>query len=383
MNKNSTEENEKPPGQKPHQITVIFNRVGQRREGLAIDQLADMDTLTTAIDIAKGLKKIGYAVDLFDVKPSNFESLPFYPTDLFFNSCFGIGNIPKSEYQIPQILDHNQKPYTGGDANNILLTTDKYAAKQILKENGLPTALAKIFEHPGESLPHYLKFPLMVKPSQQDASQGISNKSIVTNRQELNQRIAFINKWYREPALVEEFIDGREINAAILGNDKDLTVLPISEIVFGESFQKKEHGQKRWPIVSFAAKWLKNTTVYKETAGVCPTLLPRDLEDKIKELAKKAYQLMNCRDFARVDFRLKDDGSIYILEVNANPAIDNDPSVGLVRSAKAFGLDYSSLLDRIVCQAWKRTQETPQASICKTNKNERSVFTQPQDFLRT
>jgi len=353
MNENFDGTEEQPPSFKPQHITVLYNRVGKKMDGLSIDQIPDNNTLTTALHLKNGLLQLGYTVELFEVSASTINQLPNLKTDLFFNSCFGVGNLPKTEFQIPKILDEYQKFYTGGNAQNIILTTDKFLAKNLLIQNSLPTPKAKLFEHPGEVLPRYLKFPLIVKPNQQDASLGISNKSVVSNLSELNKRIAHINKWYKEPALVEEFIDGRELNVAILGNGDNLTVLPISEIIFGSSFNKTKNKGK-WRVVSFAAKWYQRTKVYKETPGVCPAQLPKDKELEIKKLAQKAYEVTNCRDYARIDLRMKDDGSIYILEVNTNPSIDNEPDVGLIRSAAALGLNYPSLLQGIVTSAWKR-----------------------------
>lgn len=342
-----------PKFDKPKHITILYNRVGKKDAGLTVEQIPENDILTTALHIEKGLKEAGFEVSLFEVMPQTLAQIPEIKTDLFFNSCFGVGSLPKTEYQIPQILDQYQKPYTGGNSQNIVLTTDKFITKILFLDNNLPTPKTKLFKHPNETLPRWLKFPLIVKPSQQDASLGICAKSVVTNRRQLNQRISHINKWYQEPALIEEFVDGREFNVSIVGNKDKLTVLPISEITYGPIFNKKG-SQKKWRILSFAAKWLKHTKVYQQTTGVCPTPLPKDKEVEIKELAKKAFLLTNCRDYARVDIRMKDNGLLYILEVNANPSIDNEEGVGFVHSAKAYGLDYPALLTEIVAQAWKR-----------------------------
>lgn len=353
MPENFDDEEVQPPSFKPQHITILYNRVGKKTEGLPVDQIPDNDTLTTALHVQNGLTKLGYEAELFEVSLSTINQLPNLKTDLFFNSCFGVGSLPKTEFQIPKTLDEYQKFYTGGDAQNIILTTDKFLTKDLLAQNSLPTPKSKLFEHPGEALPRYLKFPLIVKPNQQDASLGISNKSVVTNHYELNKRIAHINKWYKEPALVEEFIDGRELNVAILGNGGNLTVLPVSEITFGSSFNKAGGG-KKWRVITFAAKWYQHTKVYKETPGICPAPLPKDKEAEIRKLAQRAFEVTNCRDYARIDLRMRNDGSIYILEVNTNPSIDNEPDVGLIRSAAALGLDYPSLLQEIVSSAWKR-----------------------------
>lgn len=348
-------EEEKPPSSKPLHITILYNRVFKKTDGLTIDQIPDKDTLTSALHIDRGLKKAGFKTSIFAVTPQSFLEIPNIETDLFFNSCFGIGNLPKTESQIPEILDKNNRLYTGGNGQNILLTTNKMKTKELLFAKNLPTAKGKIFENPKQVLPRFLKFPLIVKPSEQDASLGICNDAVVENRKQLEKRIAHINKWYREPALAEEFIDGREFNVSVLGNDNNLTVLPISEIIFGNIFSLKG-AKKRWRIVSFAAKWLKYTKAYKETVGTCPAPLSKDKEKEIRELAKQVFRLTNCRDYARIDLRMKEDGSLYILEINTNPSLDNEAGVGFVHSAASYGMDYPQLLNNIVQCALTRYQ---------------------------
>jgi D-alanine-D-alanine ligase len=217
--------------------------------------------------------------------------------------------------------------------------------KALLQHKGLPTpafALAKLDEK--FNLPDTLNFPLIVKPPYEDASQGISCDSVVENRRALLKRISYIHEIYQQPALVEEYIPGRELNVAILGSSKP-QVLPLSEITFAPELARA--------IVCFDSKWSPESAAYRGTKPVCPAQLnPKD-RLLINMIATRAYQLLGCRDYARVDIRLNNH-TPYILEVNANP--DISPDAGLARSAMSTGLSYPQLIELIVKDAMRRKE---------------------------
>src|SRR5262249_4412580 len=150
------------------------------------------------------------------------------------------------------------------------------------------------------------------KLAAEDASIGIDQGSVVTCQEQLGERAAQLLDHYRQPVLIEEFIDGREFNVAIIENP-DLQVLPIAEIVFAET------AAKRWRIVSYEAKWAPGSTEDRATVPRCPTDLSPRLADELTHLAVRAYQLLDCRDYARIDFRVTHAGEPYILEINPNP----------------------------------------------------------------
>jgi D-alanine-D-alanine ligase len=193
-----------------------------------------------------------------------------------------------------------------------------------------------------------LTYPLIVKPRFEDASLGITGESIVGSEKALLNRIRYIHDTYRQDALVEEFIDGRELNVAIVGNSHP-EVLPISEILFNPALPH--------PIVSYSGKWLEQSAEYNGTRPVCPASLRFREEFLIKDVALRAFKLLECRDYARIDIRFRE-GVPYILEVNANP--DIAPEAGLARAAKAAGLSYPEFIGRMVGLAQRR-KETPHA----------------------
>lgn len=341
---------DKPPD-RGLKIIVLYNEVSKLTRGFPRDILPEKDTIDTAKDIAKALKKLGYQVSLFNVTEETYKDIPKLKADLIFNAAEGIGGLPKTEYKIPMLLEKIGIPFTGATAKNLLDTTDKGKTKRIIKKHGLPTPSYKIYRNGDKELPKSLNFPLIVKPLAEDCSLGIfGSKAVVLTKRQLLDRVNFIHQHYQQPALVESFINTREVNVAVIGNGQEIQALPISEIVFGPYFESK----KLWKIVDFSAKWQKNTKRYKQTIGVCPADLPKNLARKIQKAAIRAYKLLGCRDYARVDMRVDENGRFYILEINSNPSISNTSDSGFLRSAKAAGMSYEKLIDFIVKSALKR-----------------------------
>lgn len=326
-------------------ITVVYNQVESLDVGEPEDILADQDTVKTAREIAATLATLGHSVNLFEINEKNAREMKGLDTDFFFNTAFGIGSAPKSEAEVAGLLEKTGKPFSGSDRKAIILTTDKIATKDILLATDLPTPKFQVFSN-GEKLDPSLKFPLFVKPNGEDCSLGVSQLSVVNNPKSLSRQIKQLRKAYGESVLVEEYIDGRELNTTVLGNGDKAKVLPISEITFGPSFRGKNK------IVDFAAKWEEDSDSFKETVGVCPAKLEESLKKRIEEISLKAYEATGCRDYARVDLRLSKNNMPYILEVNANPAVGSGD--GATRSAKAAGYSYAQFLQKIIDVALAR-----------------------------
>jgi D-alanine-D-alanine ligase len=190
-----------------------------------------------------------------------------------------------------------------------------------------------------------VRFPLIVKPAYEDASVGIENESIVNNKESLRKRLEYIFKYFNQPALVEEFIEGREFNVSVMGELRP-KVLPISEIDFSKM---PDHLHN---IVSYQAKWDPQHESYHKTIPICPAKIPMRLEKKLKETALTAFKMMAPRDYARVDLRVTKDEEIFVLEVNPNP--DLTEGAGFMRSAHAAGMSYGMALKKIVMLAYAR-----------------------------
>lgn len=265
--------------------------------------------------------------------------------DIIFNFVEIYKENPRLEMNVVGLLELLKIPYTGAPPLALANCQNKDLSKKLLQNAGIKTPDFILFNSQENSYRHNLNYPLIVKPAFEDASVGIDNRSVVRNNKELKSRIEYLFLQFSQPCLVEEYIEGRELNAAILG-DKEPQVLPISEIDFSKMPDYLHN------IVSFQAKWDPNHESFHKTIPICPAKLPKDLEASVNEISLKAFKIMGCRDYARVDIRLSEDNKIYVLEVNPNP--DLSICSGFARSAEASGLSYSQTLKKIVEFAWER-----------------------------
>lgn len=323
-------------------ITVLFNQVTSSPIPDESFLLAEEGAREDAELIAKTLEGSGFTADIFELTPATIAALDSLSADLFFNLCDGIGNLARSEAEVPKILDKKGSAYTGSDSHGLLLTTDKEATKKVFEKEDIPTPRSFRLETIPKKLPPGFNFPLIVKPMAEDCSLGITLNSVVDNFGEFLAEAKRLLATFSEPVLAEEYIDGRELNVAIL----DRQVLPISEIKFGSFFEGKPK------IVDFAAKWEEESPNCLQTVGVCPADLPAGIAEKIGELSLRAYQATGGRDYGRVDLRLSRWGEPYFLEVNLNPDISLE--AGFFRSAKAAGMSYQEMVKRIVESACQR-----------------------------
>jgi D-alanine-D-alanine ligase len=263
--------------------------------------------------------------------------------------CESVDGDPTQEMNIAGLFELMKIPYTGCRAFTLGLALNKPLVKSILNQNGIPTAKHFVTELSSNIHLNGYNFPMIVKPSREDASIGIQNESVVTNPIDLKRRIEYVLEMHKQPALVEEYIDGREINVSVVGND-ELITFPISEIDFSglpEDFPK---------IVSYNSKWMYKTVEFANTKAVCPAQNLTDNEVRtIQDTAKKVYRLLGAADYARVDMRFKN-GVGYVLELNPNPDIASDvpEDTGFTRSAKAYGWEYSYLIQQVIKFALKR-----------------------------
>jgi len=356
-------------------ISIIYNDPTQYATGRIYDDgVTDIDKVDEPVDMSeygvldelksvqRALKPTGHETKIVAVALDPYmliDELRNDRPDLIFNLCESFDGDATQEMNVASLFELLKIPYTGSRALTLGLALNKWRVKEILNYYDIPTA------------PHYLcknsnefnsngysklknKFPLIVKPSREDASIGIENKSVVYNDAELKTRIEYILDEFRQPALVEQFIDGREINVSVVGNvvkdENDLTVFPISEIDFSDmpaDYQK---------IVSYNSKWMYKTVEFAGTKAVCPAKdLSPELEKIISETAMKVYKIIGASDYARVDFRVK--GNVpYVLEMNPNPDIssDVDEDTGFTRSGKAYGWSYEELIQNIIKFASER-----------------------------
>lgn len=334
-------------------VAVCFNRVPSRlARGEASDRISEEGAEKEAHAVRDVLARLGHRVCLVPLGNDVVtfaEALRAARPAAVFNLCEGFWGESRREMHVAALFELLGVPCTGSAPLCLGLSQDKARTKDLLSAHSLPTP-RYVLVRPGEHFPKTksLVYPLIVKPRFEDASLGITSESIVDDEKGLTRRIRYIHETYRQGALVEEFIEGREFNAAVLGN-APMEALPVSEIVFRTGLKRS--------IVSYDGKWLEDSAEYARTEPVCPAPLKGKEELLVKDVTLRACKLLDCRDYARVDIRLRD-GVPYILEVNANP--DLSPDAGLARSAAAAGLDYPRLIDRILNMALRR-REAPHA----------------------
>lgn len=260
--------------------------------------------------------------------------------DVVFNLVESVGGESVKEMYVAGIYELFDIPYTGCSAVTLGLCLNKHRAKLFMKGAGFNVPNWRLYETPSKIVfDTNPQFPLIVKPSKEDASVGISEQSVVFNEQELKEQVDFLFTTLKQSILVEEYIEGREINSAILG-DKEKIALPLSEISFDTLPSELPK------IITYEGKWIKESLYYQNTIPVCPAPLDEKISEQLKKISLEVSNIFGCRDYCRVDFRLTKDNQPYILEVNPNPDISID--AGFARAAKAYGLSYEELLLKII-----------------------------------
>lgn len=331
-------------------VVLLYNFVEKVNRGNPEEVLAEKDALDAVNAIGRILLSRGDGVLRVEADAGAYGRIREYTPDVVFNLAEGFaGKISSESYSecyMPVMLEMLGIPYTGAGPLAIALGTNKAAIKKILSYHGVPTPRFQVFENRKEKLDRELSFPLIVKPLYEHGSIGILKDSLVESEKELARVVGRVNKLYRQPALVEEYIDGEEYSVSVLGNsESDMTVLPFIR----KNFDTLPEGMKK--IYSYEAKWVLDTKEHPLNTSICPVHVPRKLESEIKDVVLKAYEITGCRDYGRIDVRVR--GSIpYVLDVNYNPAIDPDAAVPI--SAKAAGISYGRLVLKIIGYALKR-----------------------------
>ena len=328
-----------------YKVPESTEKVGDFKEYFEVENLTPMEEYEI---MSKRLSKSGldsYTLNIKDSIQTIIDDINTNKPDVIFNFVEIYKEVPRYEMNIVGLYELLGIPYTGAPPLALANCQSKALTKRILKEHGIGTPKFKVFRKKAKNYRSNLKYPVIVKPAYEDASVGIENESIVSNETELKERIEYVFQHFSQPALCEEFIDGRELNIAVLGDLKP-KVLPISEIDF------KKMPDHLYNIVSYQAKWDPLHESYHKTIPICPAKLPKRVEEKAKQMALAAFKVMGVRDYSRVDMRLSKDNHLYVLEVNPNP--DLTEGAGFMRSAATSGLSYAAALKKIVMFAYER-----------------------------
>jgi D-alanine-D-alanine ligase len=334
-------------------VVVIYNR---DFEGADADpeNKAREDVKEIAVDVLRILAQHGYETAelgiTHDVSVAMAQLRARSP-DVVFNLCESIHGDNRYECLMPLLLELEQIRCTGSGGFALALALRKEKVKDVLRGCGIPTPWGRIVTDPAACPREHPPFPLIVKPAREDASVGISCKSVVNSEEELRERLAHVLSYYRQPALVEQFIHGREIYVSLLGClDGSTQIFPFYEIDFSDLPAELPR------IVSFEGKWVEDSPEFIGTKPVpCAGLSP-GLQATLAQTARAAFQAIGLRDYARVDFRLSPEGIPYVIDVNPNCDL-SDLAGGFSRAAKAAGLTYPELILRLVELALARRSD--------------------------
>ena len=319
-------------------ITILYDD----DEIVALDAANPLHDLKYVTDIQECLTHHGHDVTVFNVTSKTVHLLKDIKTDLFFNLLESFSDLPMSVYPIVSYIESLNIPMTGSSALTLFITTDKARTKDFLVKNGIPTAKYQLFLNENSELDASLNFPLIVKPNFSDASEGISQDSVVENEKDLRERVRSIREELKSASIVEEFIEGREYEVFSLMVDGEIRILPVAE----EHFNKVEG--RKWSMQDFNSKWDRSET---GVVQICPAEISETVLTKIHEIVHKAYEVFDISGYCRVDFRVSKDGTPYVIEVNTNPDLEIWED-GNVPYAKAANIDYKDFIQMIAESAF-------------------------------
>ncbi len=297
---------------------------------------AEYDVITTLRAAGHDVRALGVLDSLVELR----ELIAEWEPDIVFNLLEEFDGIVSYDQHVIAFLELLRQPYTGCNPRGLLISRDKVLCKQVFAFHRIPTPQFQVFRR-GERLriPKRLRYPLFVKSSTDDASLGIAQASIVEDAARLKERIEFVLEQNKSDVLVEEYIEGRELYAGVLGNER-LTRLPVWELDFGTMPSHQ---------ASIATRKVKWDLDYRRRYGIGSRQasdLPPGVEAQLDRLSRRIYRALGLSGFARMDFRVRADGSVFVLEANANPHLAAHED--FARSALAQGSGYTALLERIL-----------------------------------
>ena len=297
--------------------------------------------------ISDALRELGHEPALLpiDGRLQTLSKVAKSPSELCFNLVESYAGNDTMEMHFAAYLDLVGKRYTGAGPQGSFLAMDKAVAKKIIRFHGLYTPYAAVVDHGRVEHAQDIRFPLIVKPANEDASKGIDSGSVVHELKELLERISYIHDEFGCPAMLEEYIEGRELYAAVIGNDKP-EALPVVELDLSKLPEGMPH------IAGYEVKFDVRTEAYKKTKSAPAKDLSEELVATIHETAVTAYRALKLRDYGRLDLRLAESGRVYVIEANPNPWLD--PTAEFMMAAKESGRSYTDTIGEIVELAMKR-----------------------------
>jgi len=328
---------------KPLRVLVLMHESLVPPEDLGGYKQQQIEEFKTEYDVMSWLKKAGHEVRALGLGDNLAElraAITDWKPDIAFNLLEEFQGIVTYDQHVVAFLELMRQPYTGCNPRGLMISRDKVLSKQILAYHRIPTPRFAVFPLGHRyRLPSRLKFPMFVKSATEDASLGISQASVVHDAQKLKERIEFIHEQTHSDALVEEYIEGREFYVGVMGNGR-LRTLPVWELDFGTLPDV---------MAGIATRKVKWNVAYQNKHGIrteAAKNLPEGVEPYLDKLSKRIFRGLFLSGYARMDFRMAKDGSVYVLEANANPNLSNNED--FADSAAALGMTYDVVLERIL-----------------------------------
>jgi len=324
-------------------------------EGMSEDQWADLDSEKTVIALVDAIRSGGHTCEFLEGDIGLLDTIRKFKPDICFNICEGHFGDAR-EAQVPAILEMLRIPYTGSKVLTMSLSLDKPMTKRVLTYHDLPTPPFQSFERVDEPLAEDMKFPMFVKPSREGTGIGVSSKSIVNNEKELREQVAYTIERYKQTALVEHYIEGREVTVGLVGN----LIGPVARrMPVDEGAPRIQAGVRFLPPMEVDLKPFEGSDViYSNRLKVdladqlnylCPAPIDDELVDDLNWYTAAVFRVTGALDVSRVDFRLDvhDNWKPYILEINPLPGLS--PGISdLVIEADADGIDHAGLVNMIL-----------------------------------
>jgi len=300
-------------------------------------------------EIFEALEKLGHEpfYQVLDGTKQSLFGLARCGADLVFNLTESYAGDDTMDGNIAAYMDLLKIPYTGTGPRGLFLGQDKSVAKKLFQFHGVRTPIFATSYKGMLDHSHDIEFPLIVKPTSEDGSIGIDGDSVVGSVKELMERIHYIHEEFDSPALIEEYIDGREIYGAVLGNSSP-EVLPLIEL----DLSKLPKGTPR--VAGQDVKFERDTEAYKLTKSAPAEDLDEETVEKLKETAALAFSALKFRDYGRIDMRLNKKKEVYVIEANPNPWLASSQEFAM--AAKKSGRSYTQLIGEIVDFAWARAK---------------------------
>ncbi len=330
-------------------IALIYNGSTEVAPESPTDRASTADLLEMIRMMARTLRRLGHQVTILPLTHDFFafqRKLRRLNPDVVFNQFEDFAHGAADDMRLVAMLRLMGYPHTGAPALALGLSHYKFTIASLLAGAGVPIPPNTVLlETVGAVNQHKWRFPLIVQPSQEHAGLGLGRDSIVSSKKALRQKVRDVLKEFRQPALVQHFLPGREFNVGILGGRK-MRVLPLAEVNYTQLPSDIP------PIMSYAAKWMEDSVEYQNTSILCPAQVEPELARRIEKVALNAFRAVGGWGYGRVDVRLDENGDPCVLDINCNCCLDE--GMGLARSAEQAGISYPQLLETIIKAALER-----------------------------